>query len=215
LRTPMNAILGFGQLLEMEAKGFNETQRDNIKEILAAAHHLLSLINDVLDLAKIESGKLEISMEEVHIDDLLQQCICLITTQAEVRQLKLIDHISCRGYIVKADHTRLKQVLVNLLSNAVKYNQKKGSITLDCDVISEQRLCIRVTDTGDGLTEKEMTKLFTSFDRLSAKNSIEGTGIGLVITKQLVELMGGSIGVESVPGKGTTFWVEVALFNQT
>lgn len=178
------------------------------------SHELRTPMNAIRDLAKIESGKLEISMEEVHIDDLLHQCISLITTQVEARQLKLIDHISCRGYAVKADYTRLKQVMVNLLSNAVKYNQEKGSITLDCDVISEQRLCIRIRDTGSGLTEKEMSKLFTSFERLSAKNNIEGTGIGLVISKHLVELMGGTIGVESVPGKECVLDRGLVLFNQ-
>ena len=214
LRTPMNAILGFGQLLEMEAESLSETQSDNVKEILNAGQHLMQLINEVLDLSKIESGKLDVSMEEVKIDDLLHQCISLITTQAEARQLELIDHISCHGYAVNADFTRLKQVFLNLLSNAVKYNREQGSITLECHITNEQRLCIRITDTGNGLTEDEIAKLFTSFERLSANNHIEGTGIGLVISKHLIEIMGGTIGVESVPGEGTTFWVELALFDQ-
>ena len=211
LRTPMNAILGFGQMLELDAKDFNEIQQDNVKEILDAGRHLMCLINDVLDLAKIESGKLEVSMEKVHIDDLLSQCIALVSAQAEARQIELIDHISCNGYMIKADFTRLKQVLLNLLSNAVKYNHTQGSITLDCEIIDENRIRIRVTDTGDGLTEKEISKLFTSFERLNAENNVEGTGIGLVISKHLIELMGGSIGVESTPGEGSVFWVELEL----
>ncbi|MDH5388215.1 MAG: ATP-binding protein [Gammaproteobacteria bacterium] len=211
LRTPMNAILGFGQLLELDSEGFNELQRDNVNEILEAGHHLLSLINDVLDLAKIESGKLEMSMEKVHVDDLLSQCITLIGVQAKERQLELIDKISCRGYSVIADYTRLKQVILNLLSNAVKYNRDQGCITLSCEVAHEQRLRIHVTDTGDGLTDQEITKLFTSFERLNTVNNVEGTGIGLVITKHLIELMGGAIGVESTPSEGTTFWIEVKL----
>ena len=211
LRTPMNAILGFGQILELDAEDFNEIQRNNIKEILDAGHHLLSLINDVLDLAKIESGKLEISMEKVHIDDLMTQCTTLIGVQAKAHQVELIDHISNRGYTVMADFTRLKQVVLNLLSNAVKYNRKQGSVTLSSKISDEQSLRIHVTDTGDGLTEKEIKKLFTSFERLNAVNNVEGTGIGLVITKHLIELMGGTIGVESTPGEGSTFWVEVKL----
>ncbi|MCK5262131.1 MAG: hypothetical protein KAJ92_00535 [Gammaproteobacteria bacterium] len=214
LRTPMNAILGFGQILELDAEDLNEVQRDNVKEILDAGHHLLLLINDVLDLAKVESGELQVSMEKVHIDDLLHQCITLVAAQAEARQLELIDRISCNGYIVSADFTRLKQVMLNLLSNAVKYNHEQGSITLGCEITSDQRICIRVTDTGGGLTENEIAKLFTTFERLNVEHNVEGTGIGLVITKHLVELMGGSIGVESTPGEGSTFWIELNLFEQ-
>jgi len=213
LRTPMNAILGFGQLLSMDSEGLNNNQRENIKEIMDAGKHLLTLINEVLDLSKIEAGKLEVSMEEVHVEDVLQQCISLIATQAKEHELKIVNNISCKGYTVRADFTRLKQALLNLLSNAVKYNHQHGSITLDCEIIAEQRLSIRITDTGDGLTEKEIEKLFISFERLSAKNNVEGTGIGLVITKHLLELMGGRIGVVSTPGDGTTFWVELDLFN--
>ena len=138
----------------------------------------------------------------------------MIAGQAKERQLKVIDQISCKGYSVIADYTRLKQVVLNLLSNAVKYNHEQGCITLSCDVSEKQRLRINVTDTGDGLTEQEITKLFTSFERLNAVNNVEGTGIGLVITKHLIELMGGAIGVESTPGQGATFWVEVALFSE-
>ena len=214
LRTPMNAILGFGQLLDMEAESFNEIQRDNIKEILDAGNHLLNLINEVLDLAKIESGRLIVSVEEVHINDLLQQCFSLISYQMETRHIKLVDNISCQNYVVSADYTRLKQVILNLLSNAVKYNREHGSISLDGTITDQQRLRICVTDTGDGLSEKEIKKLFTSFERLNITDNVEGTGIGLVITKHLIELMGGSIGVESTPGEGSVFWVEIELFNQ-
>jgi len=213
LRTPMNAILGFGQLLKLDAGGLNKTQHGEVKEILDAGHHLLSLINEVLDLAKIESGKLEISMEEIPFDDLLQQCITLIQSQAESQQVELIDHISGKGYIVRADFIRLKQVLVNLLSNAVKYNCHHGRITLNGEIIGEQGLRILITDTGEGLEEEEIAKLFTPFERLNAVNNVEGTGIGLVITKHLIELMGGTIGVESTPGEGSTFWVNLELSN--
>ena len=211
LRTPMNAILGFGQILQRDNDELSESHQDSVKEILDAGYHLLDLINEVLDLARIESGKLDVSMGEVHIDDVMQQVITLIKPQTEVRQLAIIDRISGKGYRVQADFTRLKQVLLNLLSNAVKYNCKHGSITLCSEIIDEQCLRISITDTGEGLSKEDMNKLFNSFVRLNTQVNVEGTGIGLVITKHLIELMGGSIGVESEPGVGSTFWVELAL----
>lgn len=211
LRTPMNAILGFGQILEMDVAEFREDHQIIIKEILEAGHHLLNLINEVLDLAKIETGKLEISMEEVNIDDVLLQCVSLIQPLAETRQLKLTDNISGKSYKVNADFTRLKQVLLNLLSNAVKYNRENGRVLLDSKVIDGQKLRIAITDSGEGLSDKDITLLFTPFERLNTENNIEGTGIGLVITKNLLELMGGTIGVESTPGEGSTFWIELRL----
>jgi len=213
LRTPMNAILGFGQLLELEAQGFNETQRSNVKEILDAGHHLLDLINEVLDLARIESGKLEIFMEKVSVDEVMQQSVTLIQPLAAARQIELIDHVSGKGYIVHADTTRLKQVLVNLLSNAVKYNREHGNIIVSSEIVDKQIIHIQVIDSGDGLSEKEIAKLFSPFERLNAIKNVEGTGIGLVISKHLVELMGGTIGIESTPGKGSRFWVELKLSN--
>lgn len=211
LRTPMNAILGFGQLLNLDSSELNENQQDNVKEILGAGHHLLELINEVLDLAKIESGEVEVVLEPVHLDDILQQCLSLIRSQAESRHIKLIDNVTSKGYILRASYTRLKQVLVNLLSNAVKYNSEHGSITLDCEIIEKDYLYVRISDTGRGLTEEEINKLFMPFERLDAEESIEGTGIGLTITKHLVELMDGSIGIESKPGEGSTFWIKLAL----
>ncbi|MDH5710537.1 MAG: ATP-binding protein [Gammaproteobacteria bacterium] len=212
LRTPMNAILGFGQLLELDADGFSEEQRENITEILLAGRHLLTLINEVLDLSKIESGSLEVSMEEVRMDDLLKECFSLLSIQASVRGLKFVDRVSGHSPSVRADFTRLKQVMLNLLSNAIKYNRDNGSITLVCEVIDDKRLCVRITDTGKGLTKHEIDRLFVSFNRLSAANHIEGTGIGLVIAKRLIEIMGGSISVESTPGVGSTFSIELGLF---
>ncbi len=215
LRTPMNAILGFGQLLELDGEGLNETQRENVKEIIEAGHHLLNLINEVLDLAIIESGKLEVSMVDVQIDDVLRQCISLIQPMTASRHIILTDHVSGKGHIVQADTMRLKQVLLNLLSNAVKYNREHGSITLDSKIMDKQRIRICVTDSGEGLTEEDIARLFSPFERLDKANKVEGAGIGLVITKHLIELMGGTVGVESTPGEGCTFWVEIALANQS
>jgi len=209
LRTPMNAILGFAQMLELDAAGFNKTQCSNVKEILDAGHHLLNLINEVLDLSKIESGKLELSIEEVSIDRLIQQCTSLIQPQAKLNHVQLFDAISNQGHMVYADLNRLKQIVLNLLSNAVKYNRIHGRITLEAELIEPQYLRIRITDTGEGLTEQEIANLFNPFERLNAVNNVEGSGIGLVITKHLIELMGGSIGVESTPGKGCSFWVQL------
>jgi len=215
LRTPMNAILGFGQMLEMDVEDFNEIQKSNVKEILDAGHHLLKLIDEVLDLAKIESGQLDISMNNVHVDDLLRQCLTLIGSQAAGRHLELRNNTKGKGYVVNADFVRLKQVLLNLLSNAVKYNLEHGCITIDCNVVGKHHLRISISDTGNGLSEEEISKLFSPFERLNAANNVEGTGIGLAISKHLIELMGGVIGIDSALGKGSVFWIELALSNKT
>ena len=211
LRTPLNAILGFGQMLELDEEGFTVTQKENVQEILEAGRHLLDLINDVLNLSKIESGKFEVFMGEVQLDKLLAQCLSLIQPQAADRDLGIVNHISGKGYIVWADFTRLKQVLVNLLSNAVKYNREHGLITLTSEIIDNKYCRILVTDGGNGITKDNLEKLFVPFEQLAETSNIEGTGIGLVISKHLMGLMGGSVGVKSTPGKGSTFWVDIVL----
>lgn len=211
LRTPMNAILGFGQLLKMEEDSFDTDQKGNINEIIVAGNHLLGLINEVLDLSRIESGRLELNIEEIDVKEVLLSCIKLIQQQISSRHLKLIDNISRKGYVVKADAMRLKQVLLNLLSNAIKYNSENGQVTISGEVTDKKRIRIIVSDTGAGLSDESIAKLFVPFQRLNEVDNIEGTGIGLVITKRLVELMDGSVGVESVPSKGSSFWIELEL----
>jgi len=210
LRTPMNAILGFAQLLELDADKLDNTQRENVKEILDAGRHLLTLINEVLDLSRIESGKLEINMEETSLSALLKQSISLINPAAEKRNIQILTDVN-PTYVILSDPIRLKQIFVNLLSNAVKYNNDNGRITIYTEIREGARLRLYVADTGQGLSHEDISKLFTSFERLNIKNNVEGTGIGLVITKNLVEIMGGTIGVESPPGEGCKFWVEFPL----
>lgn len=210
LRTPMNAILGFGQLLELEGDLLTETQRDSVAEILSAGHHLMYLITDVLDLTKIESGNLDVEIEVVDLSTMVHQSLSLIQPLSDARNLKNVIHID-DDFLILADINRLKQVLINLLSNAVKYNSDGGTITV---TISEGELnCARVSikDTGEGMTEESMGKLFIRFQRLGKANEVEGLGIGLVISKELIELMQGRIGIESTVGEGSTFWFELPL----
>lgn len=211
LRTPMNAILGFGQLLEMDSDELSDDQYNNVQEILEAGSHLLTLINEVLDLAKIESGNLKIEIENVQLTEPLSQSLKLIKSQATANNLTIVNNIPSNDYIIKADVMRFKQVLLNLLTNAVKYNTVQGSIILDSEIMDNQRLRISVTDTGKGLNKIEINKLFTAFERLDAVDNVEGTGIGLVISKHLIELMDGSIGIKSIVGQGSTFWIELPL----
>jgi len=211
LRTPMNAILGFGQLLELGTDELNETQRNNVTEILDAGRHLLNLINELLDISKIESGTIKVTMTKISVDDVVQQCLSIINGEAKSRHLNVIDDISNKGHIVHADFNRLKQVFVNLLSNAVKYNHDHGSITLKSSIVNNRHLRISIIDTGEGLSNENIAKLFTPFERFNIVNNAPGSGIGLVISKNLIELMGGNIGVKSVLGQGSTFWLELAL----
>lgn len=211
LRTPMNAVLGFAQLLELDE--LSEDQTDSVQHILTAGHHLMDLINEVLDLAKIESDKLQLNLEAVDLGELIQNCLSLVQPLAIKNQVTLIDETckDCHGAVI-ADKLRFKQVLLNLISNAIKYNRIGGTVSISCRVINPQLLRINVTDTGKGLSEQQIAKLFQPFERLSAKNSnIEGTGIGLVISKKLIEAMHGTIGVESEVRKGSCFWVEIPI----
>ena len=212
LRTPMNAILGFGQLLESGAtQGLREGHEGYVREIQRAGEHLLELINDVLDLARVEAGKQQISMEPVQVSTLVDECLSLMQPMARMRGIRLPDasHVSC-DCCVAADRTRLKQVLLNLMSNAIKYNRTDGSVEIAC-AADGNGVRISVTDTGQGLSPEQCQRLFKAFERLGAESSaIEGAGIGLALSKRLVELMHGSIGLDSAVEQGSTFWVRLA-----
>jgi len=220
LRTPMNAIMGFGQLLTLDVLSpLNENQSENVNEILKASDHLLELINEVLDLAKIEAGRIDLSIEDVILADVITESLQLILPLAEKRGITIslykeetevsINDLSDLQNIVRADYTRMKQVLINFLSNAVKYNSENGEIKINCSK-SDENLRISVSDTGAGLTPEQQEQLFTAFNRLGAENTeIEGTGIGLVISQNIIDLMGGDIGLKSEAGVGSTFWFEL------
>lgn len=212
LRTPMNAILGFSQLLEIELdQEATQSQLKKVNQINQAGEHLLELINSVLDLAKIEAGKLEIDITPVQLSDVVNTCVDLIKPLADNRHIRMRVEPS-ESWIVDADFIRLKQVMLNLMSNAVKYNREAGEIALRFKPIGNHSLRIMVTDTGQGLSELQVAKLFSPFERMGREaGAIEGTGIGLVISQKLMHLMHGQIGVESEEGKGSTFWIEVTL----
>ncbi|MDR9467222.1 response regulator [Marinospirillum sp.] len=208
LRTPMNAILGFAQMLEYDEE-LNNDQRDSAHEIIKAGKHLLTLINDVLDLAKIEAGKISVSMETVDLHELANECCPLLQPLTDKRSISLQANF-LPGQAVHADRVRLKQVLLNLCSNAIKYNHEQGKVFVDAESQPEGRLRIRVQDTGPGISEEQLKTLAQPFNRLNHETSgVEGTGIGLTISKKLAEAMEGVLGVESQVGVGSTFWVEL------
>jgi PAS domain S-box-containing protein len=211
LRTPLNAIIGFSQLLEMEKEDLTEEQHLSVTQIHQGGHHLLKLVNEVLDLARIEAGKLTISVESIDPIKVLDSGITLIKGMAASRQIT-VNHETgdCPDVLIHADNTRVKQILLNLLSNAVKYNRVGGSLTLSAAMSGSNTLRISVRDTGIGIPAHRHGEVFQAFSRLSAENSeIEGTGIGLTIAQRLVSMMGGELDFESVEGEGSTFWFDV------
>ena len=216
LRTPLNAILGFAQLLTLDGDRLSEDQRDNIEEILRAGQHLLELINEVLDLAKIEAGRIELSLEPIDIQEILGECCRLLQPMTQDKQLRLDCHPAPSPCRVQGDHVRVKQVLLNLLSNALKYNRTNGSVRVQQTLVDNNRLRVAVHDTGIGISEDDLAQLFQPFQRLnSSDTTVEGTGIGLAISKRLIESMGGSIGVTSRPAEGSTFWLELPVAEST
>ena len=210
LRSPLNAILGFAQLMESDATPATPSQKASIDEILRAGWYLLELINEILDLAQIESGKLSLSTEPTSLAEVILECQAMIEPQAQTRGIRMTFPPFDVPCFVAADRTRLKQVLINLLSNAVKYNKAGGTVVVDCDRGTAERIRLNVRDTGAGLSPEKLAQLFQPFNRLGQEHSAEqGTGIGLVMSKRLVELMGGVLGVESSVGVGSVFWCEL------
>jgi signal transduction histidine kinase/CheY-like chemotaxis protein len=211
LRTPLNAVLGFAQLLELA--DLEEPDRDAVGHILKGGHHLLGLINEVLDISRIESGDLALSSESVPASDVITESIDLMRPLATARSISISCErdCGCERYVF-ADRQRLKQVLLNLLSNAVKYNRLGGKVTVSCEIPSPTTLRLNVTDTGPGISTTDMGLLFVPFERLGAHlTDVEGTGIGLALSKRLAEAMGGSLSVASEPGRGSTFSIEMPL----
>jgi signal transduction histidine kinase len=210
LRTPLNAIIGFGQLLGTNiADAKPERRQEFVDHIVGAGKHLLTLINEILNLARIESGHVELSVEPVLMADVLEECRRMIEPMATQRGIKVEFSRDC-AEVALADRMRLKQVLLNLVSNAIKYNRKQGWVQVSCSTLDAGHVRIAVQDSGQGLQPAQVEALFQPFNRLGQEGGPEqGTGIGLVVTQRLVELMGGRIGVDSTPGVGSVFWVDL------
>ena len=210
LRTPLNAILGFAQLMESDSAPQTSAQKESTGQILQAGWYLLDLINEILDLALVESGRMMLSKEPMSLDEVLLDCQAMIEPQAAKHGITMsFCHFDKPCYI-HADRTRVKQIIINLLSNAIKYNDAGGAVIVSCIEQPDERIRISVKDTGPGLSAEQVAQLFQPFNRLGQESGgEEGTGIGLVMTKRLVELMGGEIGVESTVGKGSVFWVDL------
>jgi PAS domain S-box-containing protein len=212
LRTPLNAILGFAQLMASGSPPPTPAQQRDLDQILKAGWYLLELINEVLDLALIESGKVTLSHEPVSLAEVMLECRAMIEPQAQRRGLSMTFPVFEIPCFVKADRTRVKQVLINLLFNAVKYNRPGGTVAVECTPCAAGSIRIGVRDTGPGLAPAQLAQLFQPFNRLGRESGVEeGTGIGLVVTKRLVGLMGGAIGVDSTVGVGSVFWIELSL----
>ncbi len=210
LRSPLNAILGFAQLMESAEPVPTAAQAARITQILQAGWHLLKLINEILDLSVIESGQVSLSKEAVSLAEVMDECRSMMEPLARERGIHMRFPRFDNPVFVQADMTRLKQIVINLLSNAIKYNREHGLVVVDCSISAPDRIRVSVKDTGEGLTTDKIAQLFQPFNRLGQEASgVAGTGIGLVVTKRLAELMEGALGVESIPGTGSVFWCEL------
>jgi signal transduction histidine kinase len=218
LRTPLHAVLGFAQLLEIKDDSpLTDTDRDHIQEILHGGMHLLELINDILDLSRIESGNIDIALENINLNELLSTCIAMTKPMADKQGIHLIHNTPPDSdMVVNIDRRRFKQVILNLLSNAVKYNTANGSVTLSSQILDSGYIRVIVKDDGLGIDHQYQRHIFEPFIRAPSKRlKIGGTGIGLTITKQLIEAMNGSIDFKSTPGNGSDFWVDIPLSERT
>lgn len=213
LRTPLNAIMGFSQVLQMEESQLSKNHQINVNEIYNASEYLLELIEELLDLSKIELDKLDINMAKVDISPILAECIHMIELQARDANVEIETYFCQSNVAVWGDNVRVKQVIVNLLSNAIKFNSKPGLLTVKTKLIDGARLRLSVLDTGKGISEQEMSQLFEPFERLDDFNEIGGSGIGLAIVKHLVKAMGAEIGVNSQKGQGSEFWIDFELYH--
>lgn len=216
LRTPMNAIFGFSQMLDAGRGGpLTDKQQKSVNHILKASRHLLELINKVLELNTIEAGKVSLDVGDVCARNLIDDCLAMIQPTAEDNNIEIIDQTRGQDLpTLSTDSRRMTQVLLNLLSNAVKYNREGGTVTVSCRELPGLAWRISVADTGDGIAIEHQKDLFKPFERLGRDTGeVGGTGIGLTITKNIIELLGGQIGFESVPGQGSNFWIDIPAGN--
>jgi len=214
LRTPLNGILGFAQILAADKLPATQLEKQRFaRNIVQSGQHLLKLVNEILDLARIEAGKVPLAMEAVDLPAVLQECRMMVSPLAEMRGIGL-SFAPVPVCSLRADRTRLMQVLINLLSNAIKYNREQGRVAVECSPAGSGRLRIAVRDTGPGLDEQQQMQIFQPFNRLDRDEDTEGSGLGLALTRRVVEAMQGAIGVDSLPGQGSTFWIEFEQVSQ-